>query len=261
MSEERMSILEKFTERAKRVVVLAQEEARRLSSSVGPEHLLLGIATEQDGIGGHVLGRLGVTLDMARGVVESVACRRKRHVKGRPVKGREVPFSEDGKRALRFALEEARRLKHGYVGTEHLLLGLFRLEGGPIVNVIGRLRLTHKRVQDLVIQYLATALHQRQLWGEKGARSNVVMCRVNDRDLEAIDFLIEAGIRTTRSDAAGWLISAGIEGNKALFDKLHHTAKEIRHLRDQAKEITRQMSPETAPPEERRPPEGESPTR
>lgn len=249
-------MFEKFTKRARRVIPLAQDEARRLHHSLGPEHLLLGIAAEQDGVGGIVLGRLGVDLDVARGAVQSVAGRGKR-----PLKGGEVPFSEDGKRALEFALAEAQRLKHQYIGTEHLLLGLFRFEGGPIVDVIGRLRLTSERVEDLVIQELASrpafSLHL------EGARNNVVMCRVNDRDLEAIDVLVEAGIRTTRSDAAAWLIRAGIEGNNALFDKLHTTVNEIRHLRDQAKQITQQLAPETpppgsAPPEERQPPESES---
>ncbi len=279
-------MFERFTERARRVISLSQEEARRLNRTVAPEHVLLGIVSEADGVGGIVLGKLGVTLESARGTVESVAGR----TEG-PPRGREVRFSDDGKKALEYALAEARRLKHNYIGTEHLLLGLFLLESGPIAEILKHLRLSRERVLDDILQTLAsrppgvravlandltalrrpsTTLPELLAQPPPGARSaeprnNVVMCRVNDRDLDAIDALVEAGARATRSDAAAWLIHAGIESNKALFDKLHATVAEIRRLREQAQEITRKLALEDAGPADpppsagSPPPEGESP--
>lgn len=255
-------MFERFTVRARKVILRAQEEAGRLNSaSVGPEHILLGIVMDPDGIGGAVLGTFGVTAAPIREMVESIPGRG-----NRPVGKRGIQFSEDGKRALEVAFQEARRLKHLYIGTEHLLLGLFRLDSGPIVNMLGRFQLTHEHVQDRIIKALASGGSLRDFPTEAWTRSNVVMCRVNDRDLEAIDALVEAGLRATRSDAAASLIRAGIESNKALFDKLHATVVQIRHLREQAKEITRQLAPEeaaptdTPPSETRQPPGGESPT-
>ncbi|MGQ0550730.1 MAG: Clp protease N-terminal domain-containing protein [Armatimonadota bacterium] len=254
-------MFKRFTMRARRVVIHAQEEARRLNrASVGPEHLFLAIAAEREGIGGKVLTKLGTSLDSARDIVESLGGRG-----DRPAKKKELGFSEDGKKALEFALAEARRLKHNYIGTEHFLLGLFRLESGPIKNVLEQAQLTHEHVQDQVIQLLA--LPGGPAFRELAeGRTNVVMCRVNDRDLEAIDTLIEAGVRATRSDAAAWLIQTGIEGSKPLFDKLHATVVEIRQLREQAKEIARRLDleqtgrSEPTPPESPQPPEGEGPT-
>lgn len=275
-------MFERFTERARRVILLSQEEARGLNRAVEPEHVLLGIVAEQGGIGGTVLGKLGVTLESARGIVESVAGR-----KERPPKDQQPEFSEDGKRALEFALAEARRLKHRYIGTEHLLLGLFLFGSGPVVEVIKQLQLSRERVLDEVMLALGSVklafdrpayaravrttlpeLLAQQPPGARSAepRSNVVMCRVNDRDLDAIDALVEAGARATRSDAAAWLIHAGIESNKALFDKLYATVVEIRRLREQAQEITRGLvaedagSADTPSAESPRSPEGESPT-
>lgn len=273
-------MFERFTERARRVILLSQEEARRLNRAVEPEHLLLGVVAEHDGVGGIVLGKLGVTLESARGIVESVAGR-----KEKPPKGRQPGFSEDTKRGLEFALAEARRLKHRYIGTEHLLLGLFLLERGSIVEVMKQLQLSRERVLDEVMLALGSVklafdrpayaravpdtlrelrrpgvtlpeLLAQQPPGARSAepRNNVVMCRVNDRDLDAIDALVEAGARATRSDAAAWLIHAGIESNKALFDKLHATVVEIRRLREQAKEITRGLDPEDTGPADARPP-------
>ncbi len=249
-------MLERFTQRAKRVVILSQEEARLLNRSIGPEHVLLGIVAEEHGIGGRVLGKLGVTLELAREIVESLAGRMER-----PPKSRETKFSEEGKIALELALAEARRLKHGYIGTEHLLLGLFLLENGPIIDVIRLLQVSRERVLEEVTRALASGgdpdtwlewapldLVAPQLPG--GARNNVVMCRVSDRDLEAIDILVEGGVRATRSEAAAWLIGAGVDSNKAVFDKLHATVAEIRRLREQAQEITRRLALEDAHPAE-----------
>jgi ATP-dependent Clp protease ATP-binding subunit ClpC len=120
-------MFERFTERARRVLGLAQEEAKRLGHDyVGTEHILLGLVREGEGVAAEVLGNLGISLDSIRIEVEKLA-----------PKGSEmltygdIPFTPHAKRVLELAVEEARRLGHNYIGTEHLLLGLIR-EGESI---------------------------------------------------------------------------------------------------------------------------------
>jgi hypothetical protein len=115
------NVFERFTEGARKVLVLAQEEARLLGHSfIGTEHLLLGILHEHDGIGAHALDALGITLETVREQVgESLGS------SSAPVSG-SVPFSPQAKRALELALRESLQLGDGFIGTEHLLLGLVR---------------------------------------------------------------------------------------------------------------------------------------
>ena len=266
-----MGLFDRFTQRGRAAITQSAAEARRLNHpSVGPEHIFLGMIGQAEGVAGWVLAELGVTLDVAREKVESLAGRGERTVRG------EIPFSPEGKRVLTLALDEARRLGHNYIGTEHLLLALFQLDdtpgGVPIANVMMELRLNAESVRALIMRELShpqrpRSTHARLPLGPLGAgllpqmggaRSNVVMCRVNDPDLEAIDTLIEAGVRATRSDAAAWLIHAGIEGNKSLFERLEATVGEIRRLREQAHSITQEVvSDESRPTEPGAPSLGE----
>ena len=79
-----------------------------------------------------------------------------------------------------------------------------------------------------------------------GPRGNVVTCRIDDRDLDALDALVEAGIKSTRSEAAAWLISAGIDAHQPLFDRVYATVAEIRRLRGEAKTIANEAAPRRA---------------
>jgi len=266
-----MSLFDRFTRRGRMAITQSAEEARRLNKpSVGPEHIFLGMIGQAEGVAGWVLAELGVTLDAAREKVESLAGRGERPVRG------EIPFSPEGKRVLTLALDEARRLGHNYIGTEHLLLALFQLDdtagGAPMGNVMLEFRLNAESVRALIMRELSQPQRQRSAHARLplgplgaaplsqmgGARSNVVMCRVNDPDLGAIDMLIEAGVRATRSDAAAWLIHAGIEGNKSLFERLEATVREIRRLRERAQVITQEVaSDESQPTEPGAPPPGE----
>jgi ATP-dependent Clp protease ATP-binding subunit ClpA len=266
-----MGLFDRFTQRGRAAITQSAAEARRLNHpSVGPEHIFLGMIGQAEGVAGWVLAELGVTLDVAREKVESLAGRGERTMRG------EIPFSPEGKRVLTLALDEARRLGHNYIGTEHLLLALFQLDdtpgGVPIANVMMEFRLNAESVRALIMRELSQPQRQRSTHARLplgplgagllpqmgGARSNVVMCRVNDPDLEAIDTLIEAGVRATRSDAAAWLIHAGIEGNKSLFERLEATVREIRRLREQAHTITQEVvSDESRPTEPGAPSPGE----
>jgi excisionase family DNA binding protein len=122
---------DRFTQRARRVLVLAQEEAVRLSHDrIGTEHLLLGLIIEGEGVGARALANLGVDLDAARDAVEAVVGRGERPVAG------EIPLTPRAKKVLELGVEEANRLRHDYIGTEHLLLGLVREGEGIGANVL-----------------------------------------------------------------------------------------------------------------------------
>jgi ATP-dependent Clp protease ATP-binding subunit ClpC len=110
-------VFERFTERARQVVVLAQDEARALKHNyIGTEHLLLGVLRERDGLGGRVLDSLDVTLEEARAQVLRIIG------EGDVVTSGLIPFTPRAKKVLELALREALALDHDYIGTEHVLL-------------------------------------------------------------------------------------------------------------------------------------------
>ena len=112
---------DKFTERARKVLQLAQEEAQRLHHNyIGTEHLLLGLVREGEGVAGKVLTSLGVDLEKVRKAVEDIIGRGDRIVLG------EIGLTPRAKKVIELAVDEARLLNHHYIGTEHLLLGLIR---------------------------------------------------------------------------------------------------------------------------------------
>ena len=118
---------DRFTERARRVLGLAQEEAQRFNHNyIGTEHILIGLVREGEGIGARVLADMGVDLNRVRDTVEFIIGR------GDRVNAGDTPpsLTPRAKKVLEFAMDEARRLGHHYVGTEHLLLGLVREREG-----------------------------------------------------------------------------------------------------------------------------------
>jgi len=139
----------KFTERARKVLHLAQEEAQRLKHNyIGTEHLLLGLIREGDGVAAKVLSNLGVDLDKARISVESVLGRGNRVVIG------EIGFTPRAKKVIELAVDEARRLHHHYLGTEHLLLGLVREGQGIGAGVPESLGVSLEKVRTQTMQIL-----------------------------------------------------------------------------------------------------------
>jgi ATP-dependent Clp protease ATP-binding subunit ClpC len=143
-------MFERFTDRARRVVVLAQEEARLLDHHyIGTEHLLLGLIQEHEGIAAKALESLGISLDGVRREVEEVIGR------GEGAPTSHIPFTPRAKKVLEMSLREALQLGHNYIGTEHILLGLIREGEGVAAQVLQKLGADLKRVRQTVIQLLA----------------------------------------------------------------------------------------------------------
>ena len=140
---------DKFTERARKVLHLAQEEAQRLRHNyIGTEHLLLGLVREREGVAGKVLSSLGVDLEMVRKAVEDIIGRGDHIVPG------EIGLTPRAKKVIELAVDEARRLNHQYIGTEHLLLGLLREGEGISVGVLESFGLSLQEARAKTIQVL-----------------------------------------------------------------------------------------------------------
>ncbi|HEX3272247.1 MAG TPA: ATP-dependent Clp protease ATP-binding subunit [Ktedonobacterales bacterium] len=143
---------DKFTERARKVLSLAQEEAQRFNHNyIGTEHLLLGLVREGDGVAAKVLNNLGVELNKVRSAVEFIIGRGDRVVLG------EIGLTPRAKKVIELAVDEARRLGHHYIGTEHLLLGLVREGEGIAAGVLESLGVNLEKVRSQTIQVLQTS--------------------------------------------------------------------------------------------------------
>ena len=141
---------EKFTERARKVLSLAQDAAQRFNHNyIGTEHLLLGLVREGDGVAAKVLANLGVELQKVRSAVEFIIGRGDRIVLG------EIGLTPRAKKVIELAVDEARRLNHHYIGTEHLLLGLVREGEGIAAGVLESLGVNLERARVATIQTLA----------------------------------------------------------------------------------------------------------
>src|SRR6476469_3398938 len=148
---------EKFTERARKVLTLAQEEAQRFNHNyIGTEHLLLGLVREGDGVAARVLNNLGVELHKVRSAVEFIIGRGDRAVMG------EIGLTPRAKKVIELAVDEARRLNHHYIGTEHLLLGLVREGEGIAAGVLESLGVSLEKVRQQVIQVLNQSTYSTQ---------------------------------------------------------------------------------------------------
>jgi len=144
-----MPMFERFTERARRVIILAQDEAKRLNhSAVGTEHILLGIVREGEGVASKVLESLHISPERIRAEIESAIGR------GDRTPYEEVTFTPRAKKVLELALDEARRLGHNYIGTEHLLLGLIREGEGVAARVLEAMGADLERVRAQVVYLL-----------------------------------------------------------------------------------------------------------
>ena len=146
---------DKFTERARRVLTLAQEEAHRFNHNyIGTEHILLGLVREGDGVAAKVLANLGVELNKVRSAVEFIIGRGDRTVLG------EIGLTPRAKKVIELAVDEARRLNHSYIGTEHLLLGLVREGEGIAAGVLESLGVNLERVRAETTRILSQSAPQ-----------------------------------------------------------------------------------------------------
>ena len=142
-------MFERFTDRARNVVVLAQQEARLLKHNyIGTEHILLGLARESDGLAAKALEALGISLEAAREQVVEIIGRGERSPSGH------IPFTPRAKKVLELSLREALQFGHNYIGTEHLLLGLIREGEGVAAQVLVRLGGDLSAIRQQVIRLL-----------------------------------------------------------------------------------------------------------
>jgi ATP-dependent Clp protease ATP-binding subunit ClpC len=142
-------VFERFTDRARRVVVLAQEEARMLDHHyIGTEHLLLGLIHEGEGVASIALRSLDISLPAVRHEIETAIGR------GAPTPPGHIPFTPRAKKVLELSLREALQLGHAYIGTEHILLGLIREGEGVAAQVLEAMGAHLSRVRDEVIHIL-----------------------------------------------------------------------------------------------------------
>jgi ATP-dependent Clp protease ATP-binding subunit ClpA len=143
------SMFDRFTDRSRRVVVLAQEEARMLNHNyIGTEHILLGLIHEGDGVAARALESLGISLEAVRQQVEAIIGQ------GAQTPTGHLPFTPRARKVLELSLREATELGHGYIGTEHILLGLIREGEGVAAQVLVRLGADLSRVRLQVILFL-----------------------------------------------------------------------------------------------------------
>jgi ATP-dependent Clp protease ATP-binding subunit ClpA len=232
--------LEKYSAQGKGVLALAHEEARSFRhNSLGTEHLLLALLRSTESPAAATLANLGLTLAKVRLAVEKIIGYGEAPVEGK------LKLAPRAISVLSLAVSEAGRLKQSSVGPEHILLGLLREGEGVAMGILATFGADAEKVRAQLYQTMALA--GVSVPGEPTPpKSNVVACRIDKRDLDAIDALIEAGIRSTRSDAAAWLIHAGIQANKALFEKVDGTVTEIRRLRTVVQQLVQETEQKEA---------------
>ena len=159
------SRFEKFSERARRVLSLAQEEAQRFNHNyIGTEHILLGLVRETEGVAARVLANLGVDLSKVRSAVEFIIGRGERPAQG------EIGLTPRAKKVVELAVDEARRMNHTYIGTEHLLIGLLREGEGVAAGVLESLGVTLDKVRSETHRILSQSSPTSS--GSYGSRSN-----------------------------------------------------------------------------------------
>ena len=143
-------MFERFTDRARRVVVLAQEEARMLNHNyIGTEHLLLGLIHENEGVAAKALDSLGITLNGAREQVQDIIG------PGQQAPSGHIPFTPRAKKVLELSLREALQLGHNYIGTEHILLGIIRAGEGVAAQVLTKLGTEPQKVRSTVLDLIS----------------------------------------------------------------------------------------------------------
>ncbi|GAC1347592.1 MAG: hypothetical protein NVSMB27_13320 [Ktedonobacteraceae bacterium] len=190
---------DKFTERARKVLSLAQEEAQRFQHNyIGTEHLLLGLVREGEGVAAKVLTNLGVQLSAVRNAVEFIIGRGDRIVLG------EIGLTPRAKKVIELAVDEARRLNHHYIGTEHLLLGLVREGEGIAAGVLESLGVNLEKVRGQTIMVLS------QISGKGAGQQDVSLSSRPAGEEEASN----PDVSTPDQQ------SSGQSGNSARFDTL-----------------------------------------
>jgi hypothetical protein len=222
---------DRFTGRTRKLLAASQEEAARFNRhSIGTGHLLLGLLKMGEGVPLRALTALGVAPERLRAAVEQAV------VRGEDEPDDSIGLTSHAKAAIRMAIDEAGR-DTSKVCSEHVLLGLCREQDGTAAKVLTGFNLSLQQVRTEVGRLLAPRPKSGAL-----TRDNVVMCRLNDSALDALDTLVEARISTTRSAAAAWLIQAGIEAHAALFEQVAENVAQIRRLREETRQLGQELA-------------------
>jgi Clp amino terminal domain, pathogenicity island component len=192
-------MFERFTDRARRVVVLAQEEARMLYHGyVGTEHILLGLIHEGEGVAAKALESLGISLEAVRAQVEEIIGQ------GQQIPSGHIPFTPRAKKVMELSLREALQLGHDYIGTEHILLGPIREGDGVAAQVLIRLGADLNRVRQQVIALLYQSKEPRlaRRPAEEGAPLPEVQARLDAIEdwLAAVEQRVGTGPDTSDLD-------------------------------------------------------------
>ncbi|HYU21203.1 MAG TPA: ATP-dependent Clp protease ATP-binding subunit [Chloroflexota bacterium] len=218
---------DKFTERARKVLQLAQEEAQRFNHNyIGTEHLLLGLVREGEGVAAKVLANLGVELNKVRSAVEFIIGRGDRTVTG------DIGLTPRAKKVIELSVDEARRLNHHYIGTEHLLLGLVREGEGIAAGVLESLGVSLDKVRSQVIYVLNQSQSYSQQESHRQSKTPVIdqlgmdltaAARANKLDpvigrLKEIERVIQILSRRTKNNPA--LIGEPGVGKTAIVEGL-----------------------------------------
>jgi len=230
-------MLERFTDRARRVVKLAEEEARMLNHNyIGTEHILLGLIHEGEGVGAKALESLGISLEAVRQQVEEIIGQ------GQQVPSEEIPFTPRAKKVLELSLRESLQLGHTYIGTEHILLGLIREGDGVAAQVLVKLGAALNQVRQQVITLVSGQQPQPdRLLPQASAPVTGVQARLDalEARLGAIDIHLAAveqrvGLRPDTTDLDEQI--GRVRGERhAAADAQEY--KEAAALRDREKEL------------------------
>jgi ATP-dependent Clp protease ATP-binding subunit ClpA len=229
-----VEVFERFTDRANRVVVLAQEEARRLDHNyLGTEHILLGLVREGEGVAARALESLGISLEAVRQQVEQIIGQ------GQQAPSEHIPFTPRAKKVLDLASREALQLGHNYIGTEHILLGLIREGEGVAAQVLVKLGADLNRVRQQVIQLLHGYLGKgpasdRPRRGKRARLMADAVARIDalDRRLAAIERWV--GMRPDSDDVDQEIAQMRREKEAAIESQDFENAAA---LRDKEKEL------------------------
>jgi ATP-dependent Clp protease ATP-binding subunit ClpC len=243
-------MFERFTDRARRVVVLAQEEARLLNHNyIGTEHILLGLIHEGEGVAAMALESLGISLQAVRREVEEIIGQGQRAPTGH------LPFTPRAKKVLELSLREATQLGHNYIGTEHILLGLIREGEGVAAQILVKRGADLSRVRQQVIQLLSGYVGGKEAAPEPGARTRLVRMTVpeelreadqqlaqarreKEAAIDAEDFEQAAGLRDKERELArraaelerAWTAGVDLEAVVRENENLHREVERLREL-------------------------------
>jgi hypothetical protein len=243
---------DRFSDRARRVLARAEQEARRMRHTrIRPEHLLLALFAEFR----HLLpARFGIPaadVEQFRARVASAF-----ETEDAPA-GAQLELTAECKRAIELAVDEARLLRHSQIGPEHLLIGVVQ-EGHALdqrlltATAVSGLRLSRIATSVVVgpVQSLLPPGQYAPGLGEPppalplavpgATRDNVLTIRVSDADLAAVDSLVEVGIMKSRSEAAAWLLGSGVAANRPLFENARDIVGEVRRLREEAQRLAQE---------------------